>query len=141
MDFEEFCLLSPNRRFFGRMKRGNMFDFRKLGFSFKIAFRGLKITVQEEQSFRIQLIIGVLILFLMFYFPLIALERTVLVLTIVLVLGLELINSQVERVLDFLQPNHNMKIKRIKDLSAAAVLVACLGAVFIALLIFLPYIF
>ncbi len=118
-----------------------MFDFRKLGASFKVAFRGLKITVQEEQSFRIQLILGVLILFLMFCFPLITLERAVLVLTIVLVLSLELINSQVERILDFLQPNHNMKVKRIKDIAAAAVLVACLGAVLIALFIFLPYLF
>ena len=75
----------------------------------------------------------------MFYFPLPSLERAVLILTIILVLSLELINSQIERILDFLQPDHDPKIERIKDLSAAAVLVASLGSIAIALLILLPY--
>jgi diacylglycerol kinase len=71
--------------------------------------------------------------------PLKALERAVLILTILLVLTLELINSQIERILDFLEPNHDPRIKRIKDLSAAAVLLACLGSIVIGLLILLPY--
>ena len=116
-----------------------MINFRKLSFSFKKAFKGFKIAIREEQTFRIHALAGILVLFLMFYFPLTALERAILVLAIILVLGLELINSQIERVLDFIQPNHDPKIERIKDLSASAVLIVSLGSIVIALLIFLPY--
>jgi len=116
-----------------------MINFRKLHLSFKCAFQGLKTAIREEQTFKIQVIAGILVLILMFGFPLTVLERAVLILTIILVLALELINSQIERILDFLQPNHDPKIRKIKDLSASAVLIASLGSIAIALLIFLPY--
>lgn len=99
----------------------------------------MKIVISEEQTFKIQVVAAILVLFLMFWFPLTALERAILILSIILVLSLELINSQIERILDFLQPNHHPKIKRIKDLSASAVLIASLGSIVIGLLILLPY--
>ena len=117
-----------------------MINFRKLKSAFKVAFRGFGLVIREEQTFRIQTMIAILVVFFMFYFPLMALERTVLILSIVLVLGLELINSQIERILDLLQPNFDHKIRRIKDLSASAVLVVVIGSVFVGLLIFLPYV-
>ena len=115
-------------------------NFRKLRLAFKAAFRGLGLVIKEEQTFRIQAGVGALVVFFMFYFPLTALERTVLILAIVLVLSLELLNSQIERVLDFLQPNFDPRVRRIKDLSASAVLVAAIGSVLVGLLIFLPYV-
>lgn len=114
-------------------------NFRKLRLAFKVAFRGLGLVIREEQTFRIQVVVAILVVFFMFYFPLSYLERTVLILAIVLVLSLELINSQIERVLDLLQPNFDPKIRRIKDLSASAVLVVSIGSFFVGLLIFLPY--
>ncbi|RLC40186.1 MAG: diacylglycerol kinase [Candidatus Nealsonbacteria bacterium] len=117
-----------------------MINFKKLGFSIKTALKGLRSAVREEQTFKIQLGIGILVLFLMFCFPLTRIERTILVLTVSLVLSLELINSQIERILDFLQPNHDPKVKLIKDLSAGAVLLSVLGSIIIGLLIFLPYV-
>ena len=117
-----------------------MINFKKLYLSFKRAFCGLKIAILEEQTFKTQVIVAILVLVLIFYFPLTTLKRVVLILTIILVLGLELINSQVERILDVLDPKFNVHIKRIKDLSAAAVLLASLGSVVVGLLIFLPYI-
>jgi diacylglycerol kinase len=117
-----------------------MINFRKLRLAFKVAFRGLGLVIREEQTFKIQVVVGALVVFFMFYFPLKALERTVLILAIVLVLSLELINSQIERILDLLQPNFDPKIRRIKDLSASAVLVVTIGSVFVGLLIFLPHV-
>ncbi len=116
------------------------FDFKKLGKSFLTAFAGLKIAFLEEQSFRIQAAIGFLVLVLMFCFPLNALEKTILVLAIGFVLALEILNSQIERILDFLEPNFNHHVKRIKDLAAAAVLVASLSALLAGLFIFWRYI-
>ncbi len=117
-----------------------MINLKKLKSSIKVAIVGLKSAVREEQTFKIQITVAILVIFFMFYFPLLTLERVVLILTIVLVLGLELINSQIERILDFLEPEFNHKIRRIKDLSASAVLVVTIGSIFIGILIFLPYI-
>ncbi|TFB09100.1 diacylglycerol kinase family protein [Candidatus Atribacteria bacterium MT.SAG.1] len=117
-----------------------MINFKKLNTSIKTAIIGLRSVIKEEQTFKIQTAVAILVVFFMFYFPLSALERTILILSIVLVLGLELINSQIERVLDFLEPEFNHKIRMIKDLSASAVLVVVIGSIFIGLLIFLPYV-
>ncbi len=116
-----------------------MINFRKLRLAFKVAFRGFGLVIREEQTFRIQIVATILVVFFMFYFPLSSSEKAVLMLVIVLVLSLELLNSQIERILDLLQPNFDPKIRRIKDLSASAVLLATIGSVFVGLLIFLPY--
>ncbi len=117
-----------------------MINFRKLRLAFKVAFRGFGLVIREEQTFRIQMIAAILVVFFMFYFPLSSSERAVLMLAIVLVLSLELLNSQIERILDLLQPNFDHKIRRIKDLSASAVLMVTIGSVFVGLLIFLPHV-
>ena len=117
-----------------------MVNFKKLNTSIKTAIIGLKSVIREEQTFKIQTAVAILVIFFMFYFPLVVIERVVLMLTILLVLGLELINSQIERILDFLEPEFNHKIRKIKDLSASAVLVVVIGSIFIGFLIFLPYI-
>ena len=117
-----------------------MINFRKLRLAFKVAFRGFGLVIKEEQTFRIQVLAAILVVFFMFYFPLSPSERTILILAIVLVLSLELINSQIERILDLLQPNFDPKIRRIKDLSASAVLLVSIGSFFVGLLIFLPHV-
>ncbi len=83
------------------------------------------------------LLIAVLVVVAMFYFQTSRLEKVALLLIIFSVLTLELINSVIERILDFLHPLPNEKIKIIKDLMAAIVLVASFGAAIIGLIIFL----
>jgi diacylglycerol kinase len=114
-------------------------DFRKLANSFKFAFQGLKFAF-SGQSFRIMCFFGILAIILMIVLGLSFQERIILILSIALVLSLELINSQIEKILDILQPNHDQRIKIIKDMSAAAVLIVSLTALLIGILIFLPYI-
>ena len=117
----------------------SIFNPRMLFFSFKNSFRGLKIAFLEEQSFKIQVFLGVILVILMFSFPLHHIERAILILCIIFVLGLELLNSQIERVLDLVQFDYNPKIKDIKDLSTGAVLIAAVGSLIIGLFIFIPY--
>ena len=111
----------------------------KLISSLKIASSGLKHAFLKEQTFRLQVIIGCLVVFLMFYFPLSSIKRAFVGLFVILVLSLELINSQIERILDLLVPYEHPKVKIIKDLSAAAVLLSIMGAAIIGIIIFLPY--
>lgn len=116
-----------------------MIKIKKLRSSFKYAFQGLRITWREEQSFRIQVTVAAFVVLLMFCLSLHYIERAILLLAIGFVLGLELLNSQLERVLDFLQPNHDSRVKAVKDLAAAAVLIASIAAILVGLFIFIPH--
>ncbi len=122
-----------------RITEKTFFDIKEFKKSLAIAFSGLKTAFSQEQSFRIQIFISVLALILMFIFPLTVYEKTIVILTMAVVLGLELINSQVERILDIIQPKFHSQVKLVKDLSAAAVLIVSIGSVIIGLLIFLPH--
>ena len=109
--------------------------------SFKYAINGLKETLVYQKNFRIMILVALIVIGAMFYFPLIRLEKAVLLVMIFSVLILELMNVVIEKIMDFIQPQYNERVKIIKDLSAAIVLIASVGAVIIGLMIFLPYIF
>ena len=109
--------------------------------SFEHAFSGLKIAFHEEQSFRIQLFVGAIVIILMYAFPLHSIEKAILFLSMGFVLGLELLNSQLEGMLDMWQPSYDHRIKKIKDLSSSAVLMASVASLLVGFYIFIPYFF
>ncbi len=115
-----------------------MFIFGRFFKAIKDALRGIK-EAFVEQSFRTLFIIGFLVIVSLFIFPFAPVERAVLILVVALVLSLELINSQIERILDVLHPDYSEKVRKIKDISAGAVLVASISSVFIGFVIILPY--
>lgn len=59
-------------------------------------------------------------------------------LTIQAVLLMELVNSIIERTIDYIKPDINKQAKVIKDVSAATVLLSAIVAVIIGLIVFLP---
>lgn len=115
------------------------FDFPKLIRNFRAAFSGLR-TAFNEQTFRIFVLITILVVILTIFFKIPLSQKLILALIITFALSLELINSQIERILDIFCPQYNLKVKIIKDITAAAVLLVSIGALIIGLLIFLPYI-
>ncbi len=108
--------------------------------SFKTAFKGVITALKKEGNFRIQFSIGLAVIFFMIILDLSSIEKSILFLTILVVLSLELINSQIEKFLDLIHPDLHPKVKIIKDFSAGAVLISALGSVIIGLMIFLPHI-
>lgn len=94
---------------------------------------------REEQSFRIQALAGAAVLILAIVWRLSNLEKIILILVIAAVLVLELTNSIFERVADLLKPRAHVYVEAIKDIMAAAVLLASLAAVVIGLIIFWPH--
>ncbi len=111
----------------------------KLKSSFRAALKGLR-TAHHEQTFQVLCLCGVLVVIFMFALGIHPLEKIIVIFLITSVLAFELLNTQIEKVLDFLQPDHDPRIKRIKDISAGAVFVISIGAAIIGFLIFLPYI-
>ena len=94
---------------------------------------------KEEKNFQIQCFIAVAVFTATMVFDLNASEKSIIILTILVVLSLELINSQIEKFLDLIEPNHHPRVKIIKDFSAGAVLISVIGSIIIGLLIFTPY--
>ena len=106
--------------------------------SFRYAFHGL-VYALEESTFKIMSVIALAVVVLALILEIEPIEASILVLTVTVVLSLELLNTQVEKTLDILQPKRDQRVRVIKDVSAAAVLIASIGSVFIGLIIFLPY--
>lgn len=108
--------------------------------SLKYALHGFKF-IWQEANFKIQIFIAALVIVLMYVFDLSRLERVALILVILAVLILEALNTIFEHLSDVLKPRLHDYIKIIKDIMAAIVLIASLGAVVIGIMIFWPHIF
>ena len=109
--------------------------------SFYDAINGIKYVFRHEQNFQIQLLLTIFVVFLVWFFPLSKGEIIVIILLIFLVLILELMNSAFEKLADVLKPRLSQQIAMIKDIMAAMVLVASIGALIIGMIIFWPYLF
>jgi len=118
-----------------------MFRIRRLFKSFRYALNGFIKTFHEEQNLQIQTLSALVVLLLAWYFRLERWEWGLLIFTIGLVMFAELVNSAVERIADVLKPRINIYVKVIKDVTAAAVMLASLVAIIIGLIIFWPHIF
>lgn len=105
-------------------------------YSFKNAFRGLKTVLKSEKSFRIHLVIALLVIVFAYYKELDKVLWVGLLLIIALILALEIFNSAIERLVDILAPKTHNFAKEIKDLLAAMVLVVVFFAIAIGLIIF-----
>ena len=116
-----------------------MIRIKRLFKSFTYACRGLIKTFKEEQNLRIQSIAALLVVLSAWFFQVNRLEWCLLILVVGLVIFAEIINSAVERVTDVLKPRINNYVKEIKDIMAAAVMLASLIAVIVGVIIFAPY--
>jgi diacylglycerol kinase (ATP) len=106
--------------------------------SFGYAFEGLATLLRTQPNFVVHVAAACLALALGVVLGLAATELAVLVLTIALVLMVECVNTALETLSDLVSPGFHPLIKRAKDVSAAAVLVAALAAVAIGALLFVP---
>ncbi|MEK7123545.1 MAG: diacylglycerol kinase family protein [Patescibacteria group bacterium] len=105
---------------------------------FGYAIKGIA-EAARGSSFQIQLLAAVAVIFLVFYFPLSAVERAILVFAIFFVLILETLNTIIERYADFISKDADPRVKVIKDLSAGAVLLSAFAAAIVGLIILFPY--
>ncbi len=116
-----------------------VFSLKRLFNSFEYAWRGLRYAWATEQSFKMQIIIALIVIILALYFRIPAIKALILGLTILMVLSFELVNTMAERIIDLVEPRWQDRIRDIKDVLAGAVLIVALGSVIIGLIIFWPY--
>ncbi len=106
-----------------------------------MAFRGAVLLIRTEGSIKIQIVIVLLVTAAGFYFDISATEWMLQVFAIGLVLGVEGVNTAIEKLSDYVQPEYHQKIGFIKDISAGAVMWVSLAASIVGLIIYLPKIF
>ncbi len=87
---------------------------------------------------RIHLVAACAVLFAGAWFAITPAEWSMVVLSIVLVLGGEAMNTAIEHLADVVSPEFHPLIKKAKDVAAAAVFLFALGAAAVGMIIFLP---
>lgn len=128
--------LLPNQRcdFVSREK----FSLRKRIKSFAYAFAGLRLVFRQEHNAWIHATAAICVVVAGFVFRISSLEWIAVVICIGMVISAEIINSSLERMADFVQPERDDRIKEIKDLGAAAVLLCAIASAIVGIIIFLP---
>jgi len=106
--------------------------------SFACAFEGLKDCLLHEKNFRIQYVIALLIIIAGLSFSISKIEWLIILLCFSVVLCFEIINSAIEKLCDLVCPQFNLTIKKVKDMSASAVLLAAIISFIVGCVIFLP---
>ena len=92
----------------------------------KNSWSGLVFAVREESAFRQELTLTACLIPLALLLPFGAIERLMLIASVVLVLIVELLNSSIEAAIDRISFEHHGLSKRAKDYGSAAVMLALL---------------
>ena len=120
-------------------KKNGRFSWPARGRSFKYAFDGLKTLWTEEHNARIHLFAAIFAIAAGFYFSISTSEWIIMVLCIGLVFTVEAINSSIENLADHQTTAIDPRIKKAKDLAAAAVLMMAVVALIVGGIIFIPH--
>lgn len=115
--------------FTGRLK--------SIGFAFKGALKLIK----TEHSIMVQVSLAIIMILAGFYFKISHEEWLTQTLAIGLVLGIEGVNTAVEKIADFIHPDYHERIGFIKDIAAGAVFFAAMTAIAIGCIIYIPHLF
>lgn len=115
-------------------------QFIKILKKFKYAFKGLMYAVKEEKTLVIDFIVASIVLIVAgiinkYMQPL---DWALILIAIFLVIGIELMNTAIENVVDMVSFKYNFNARKIKDIAAAASLVFSLLSIAIGLLVFIP---
>ena len=105
------------------------------------ALRGALLLIRTEASIKIQVFITLVMTAAGFYFEISHTEWVLQILPIAMILGIEGMNTAVEKISDFVQPEFDEKIGFIKDISAGAVMLVSIAATIIGFIIYFPKIF
>jgi diacylglycerol kinase (ATP) len=106
--------------------------------SITYALAGIATMLRTQHNAWVHLAATVAVVLLAFWFAITTIEWMVLILAIVAVWSAEALNTAFELLCDVASPEFHPLVKQAKDVAAAAVLIAVIGAIAVGLLIFGP---
>ncbi|MCW8335427.1 diacylglycerol kinase [Vibrio paucivorans] len=98
--------------------------FKRLKNATRYSCQGLKAAFKNEAAFREEILLSVVLIPLAFWLDVSQVERILLIVTVLLVMLVELLNSAIEAVVDRVGTEHHELAGRAKDIGSAAVMVA-----------------
>ena len=116
----------------------NKNDIDKFIFSIRNAITGIKTAFKSQKNLRIHFVSGILVIIIGILLKVSILEWLILLLTILIVVITEMINTSLEFTVDLFSSEYSKQAKRAKDVSAAGVLITAVFASIIGAIIFLP---
>jgi diacylglycerol kinase (ATP) len=124
----------------GSPSRARRVDLRRTLYSFRHAGRGFAWALSTQANLRVHLVAAAAVLLAGVLFRFSVIELVALVLCFAIVIAAELFNTTLEVLIDYAWPEHHPMIGRAKDVAAAAVLVAAVGAAIVGVLLFARHI-
>ena len=106
--------------------------------SFRFAAQGFRSLFLDEPNARIHLIAVFVVVLGGLFFQIKVWEWIAVIFCFALVISMELINTAIENIADFISPEQDKRIGKIKDQAAAAVLFSAMMALIVGLIIFVP---
>jgi diacylglycerol kinase len=116
-------------------------NFKKLIKSFGFAGKGFVSLLKSENNFQFHFVAMLVVLVCGFVFEISKVEWIVVLILFALVFSAEAFNTGLEKLCDFVHPDHHHKIGIIKDIAAAGVLIVAIVSAVIGVLIFYPKVF
>lgn len=101
----------------------------------KNALSGIAHAWRTQRNLRVQIALAIVALVVFAALHVSAIAFAVVVLTIALVLGFEVMNTSLEALVDLVSPQRHPLAKAAKDAAAGAVLIVALGAAAVGLLL------
>ncbi len=108
--------------------------------SFKYALEGVWHALRYNRNLRIAFFLALLVGLLGLFFQVTSLEMVILIITILLVILSEMINTSLEEIVNLITSEHKKEAKIAKDVAAGMVLVATIGSVIVGTFIFAPHV-
>lgn len=102
---------------------------------FGSAFEGVYAGIRYDRSILIQVLIALISIVVFWLLKIDTIEWLFVISAIFVVLITEFLNSAVEDICDLLIKNYDLHVKEIKDIAAAAVLIAAVYAVLVAAIV------
>ena len=116
--------------------KGLTFNKRLAGF--KYALNGIRLLLRNETNALLHCIIGTCAISAGFLLNISATEWTAVVIVCGCVFATEALNTAIEQLADVVSPEYSEAIKKVKDLSAGAVLLMAIAAAITGIIIFSP---
>lgn len=114
------------------------FSIRQRLKSFDFAFAGLAQFFTTQHNAIIHALATIVVMGLCISLPVTITEFIIITWCVAMVWMAELFNTAIEKLCDHVSPGYSKKIKFIKDVAAAAVLITAVAALVTGLLIFIP---
>jgi len=104
--------------------------------SFNAAIEGFLYVIKTQRNMRVHFLLALFVLLFGIYLDFTRTELIMLLLTCSSVLIIEMINTAMEIVMDYVESSHSGWVKVVKDITAGAVLVASINAIIVGYFLF-----